>query len=91
MATLWPESTDCREALPLSEPTKQVESVSPEMQMGHCDDCDGSRARFGYCSCCPRRLTLCLFYANSGWSVVVFPGILCSCENGWPGNFKFTH
>lgn len=57
VATLWPESTDRREALLLSEPTKQVESVLPETRMGHCDGCDDSRARFSHCSSCCRQAT----------------------------------
>lgn len=55
VATLWSESTDRREALPLSETTKQVESVLPETRTGRCDGCDDSRAKLSYCSsCCPQ-------------------------------------
>lgn len=57
VATLWPESTDRREALPLSEPTKQVESVLPETRTGRCDGCDDSRARFSHCFSCCRQPT----------------------------------
>lgn len=91
VATLWPEATDRREALPLSEPTKQVESVLPETRTGRCHGCDDSRAKLSYCSSCCRQATeLRDGFMRTDWSVVVFPGLLCSCENGRRGGFKVT-